>query len=156
MRRDRHHVSYPLLIAVLALVAIGVVMVYSASSVQSYLSSSDPAAQGMQQAIWAVLGLGALLIASRIDFRLLRYLAIPLYVVTLALLIAVLIPGVGTEAFGSRRWIVIPGIGSFQPAEIAKLAICIYDHWLDRRGRGVRSFWNASSRSGCWLPPASC
>jgi cell division protein FtsW len=154
VRRDRHHVSYPLLIAVLALVAIGVVMVYSASSVQSYLASSDPAAQGMQQAIWAVLGLGALVIASRIDFRLLRYLAIPLYVVTLALLIAVLIPGVGTEAFGSRRWIVIPGIGSFQPAEIAKLAICIYlAHWLDRRGRGVRSFWNGFIPFGLLVAP---
>ena len=61
VRRERHHVSHPLLTAVLALVAIGVVMVYSASSVQSYLRSSDPSAQGIQQAIWAVLGLGAML-----------------------------------------------------------------------------------------------
>jgi cell division protein FtsW len=143
VRRERHQVSYPLLVAVLALVAIGVVMVYSASSVQSYLASSDPAALGMQQAIWAVLGLSAMVLASRLDFRLLRYLAIPAYVVTLALLVAVLVPGIGTEAFGSRRWIVIPGIASFQPAEVAKLAICIYlAHWLDRRGRGVSSFWN--------------
>ena len=58
---------------------------------------------------------------------------------TLALLVAVLIPGIGTEVFGSRRWIVIPGIGSFQPAELAKLAICIYlAHWLDRRGSEAR------------------
>jgi cell division protein FtsW len=155
VRRERHNVSYPLVIAVMALVAIGVVMVYSASSVQSYLASSDPAAQGMQQAIWAVLGLGAMLLASRIDFRLLRYLAIPAYVVTLVLLIAVLIPGVGTEAFGSRRWIVIPGIGSFQPAEIAKLAICIYlAHWLDRRGRTAHSFWNGFIPFGLLVGPA--
>jgi cell division protein FtsW len=154
VRRERHHVSYPLLITVLALVAIGVVMVYSASSVQSYLASSDPAAQGMQQAVWAVLGLGAMLLASRVDFRLLRYLAIPAYLVTLALLIAVLIPGVGTEAFGSRRWIVVPGIGSFQPAEIAKLAICIYlAHWLDRRGRGAHSFWNGFIPFGLLVGP---
>ena len=154
VRRERHQVSYPLLIAVLALVAIGVVMVYSASSVQSYLANSDPAAQGMQQAIWAALGLSAMFLASRLDFRLLRYLAIPAYVVTLALLIAVLIPGIGTEAFGSRRWIVIPGIGSFQPAEIAKLAICIYlAHWLDRRGRGVRSFWNGFIPFGLLTAP---
>jgi cell division protein FtsW len=154
VRRERHHVSYPLLVTVLALVAIGVVMVYSASSVQSYLSSADPAAQGMQQAIWAALGLGLMLLASRTDFRLLRYLAIPLYVATLALLVAVLIPGVGTEAFGSRRWIVIPGIGSFQPAEIAKLAICIYlAHWLDRRGRGAHSFWNGFIPFGLLVVP---
>jgi len=154
VRRERHHLSYPLLTAVLALVAIGVVMVYSASSVQSYLLSSDPSAQGMQQAIWAVLGLGAMFLASRTDFRLLRYLAIPFYVVTLALLVVVLIPGIGTEVFGSRRWIVIPGIGSFQPAELAKLAICIYlAHWLDRRGKMAHSFWNGFVPFGLLVAP---
>ena len=154
VRRERHHLSYPLLTAVLALVAIGVVMVYSASSVQAYLLTNDPSAQGMQQAIWAILGLAAMLVASRTDFRLLRFLAIPFYVVTLALLVAVLIPGVGTEAFGSRRWIVIPGVGSFQPAELAKLAICIYlAHWLDRRGRQAHSFWNGFVPFGLLVAP---
>ena len=154
VRRERHHLSYPLLTAVLALVAIGVVMVYSASSVQQYLLSSDPSAQGMQQAIWAVLGLGAMFVASRTDFRLLRFLAIPFYILTLALLVAVLIPGVGTEAFGSRRWIVIPYIGSFQPAELAKLAICIYlAHWLDRRGRQAHTFWNGFVPFGLLVAP---
>jgi cell division protein FtsW len=118
-------------------------MVYSASSVRSYLASSDPGAQGMQQAIWALLGLAAMLLASRVDFRLLRYLAIPAYVVTLVLLAVVLLPSVGSEVAGSRRWIVVPGVGGFQPAELAKLAICIYlAHWLDRRGRAAHSFWN--------------
>ncbi len=143
VRRERHHVSWPLLTAVLALVAIGVVMVYSASTVRSYLAGGDPGAQGIQQAIWAALGIAAMYVASRVDFRLLRYLAIPAYVGSLALLVLVLLPGVGTEAFGSRRWLVIPGIGSFQPAELAKLAICLYlAHWLDRRGKLVKSFWN--------------
>ncbi len=154
VKRERHRVSYPLLTAVLALVAIGVVMVYSASSVRSYLASADPAAQGMQQAIWAVLGLAAMLLASRVDFRLLRYLAIPAYVGTLVLLVLVLLPGVGTEAFGSRRWIVVPGVGSFQPAELAKLAICIYlAHWLDRRGREAHSFWNGLVPFGLLVAP---
>jgi cell division protein FtsW len=143
VRRERHQVNYALLTAVLALVAIGVVMVYSASSVRSYLASSDPAAQGMQQAVWALLGLAAMLLASRVDFRLLRYLAIPAYVVTLLLLAVVLIPSVGSEVSGSRRWLVVPGVGGFQPAELAKLAICIYlAHWLDRRGRNAHGFWN--------------
>ena len=68
VRRDRHQPAYPLLLAVIALVALGVVMVYSASSVRSYLGSADSAAQGVQQLIWAILGLGAMYIASRIDF----------------------------------------------------------------------------------------
>ena len=138
-RRERGQMAVPLLAAVIALTAIGVVMVYSASSVRAYISTSDPSAQGVQQAIWAALGLVAMYLASRTDFRLLRHLAIPVYVVTLGLLVVVLVPGIGTQVAGSRRWLVLPGIGGFQPAELAKLAICLYlAHWLDRRGTQVR------------------
>jgi cell division protein FtsW len=154
VRRERHAPNYVLLTAVSALVAMGVVMVYSASSVRSYLAVADPAAQGMQQALWAALGLGAMLLASRTDFRLLRYLAIPAYVLSMVLLVAVLIPGIGSEISGSRRWFVVPGIGSFQPAELAKLAICLYlAHWLDRRGRAAHSFWNGFVPFGLLVAP---
>ena len=143
VRRERHEVAYPLLVAVIALVAIGVVMVYSASSVRSYISTSDPGSQGLQQGIWAALGLVLMVGASRTDFRLLRHLAIPVFVLTLGLLVIVLIPGIGTSAFGSRRWLYLPGMGGFQPAELAKLAICLYlAHWLDRRGAEARGLWN--------------
>jgi cell division protein FtsW len=143
VRRERHEPAYALLLAVMALTAIGIVMVYSASSVRSYISSADPAAQGLEQLVWAGLGLTGLVVAMRIDFRHLRYLAIPIYVITLLLLVVVLVPGIGAEINGSRRWIVIPGIGTLQPAEFAKLALVLYlAHWLDRRGRAVRSFWN--------------
>jgi len=139
VRRDRQQVSLPLLVAVIALVAIGVVMVYSASSVRSYIFSADAGAQGSQQVIWAGLGLLAMYVASRTDFRLLRFVAIPVFVLSLLLLVLVLIPGIGTEASGSRRWLLLPGIGGFQPAELAKFAICLYlAHWLDRRGLEVR------------------
>jgi len=143
VRRERHEAAYPLLIAVIALVAIGVVMVYSASSVRSYISTADPGSQGLQQGIWAAIGLVLMIAASRTDFRLLRYAAIPVFVLTLGLLAIVLIPGIGTSAFGSRRWLNLPGIGGFQPAELAKLAICLYlAHWLDRRGTEARGLWN--------------
>ena len=142
VQRERHQPAYPLLVAVIGLVAAGVVMVYSASSVRAYFANDDPATYGMQQLIWAGVGLGAMFVASRMDFRWLRYLAIPTYLATMALLIAVLIPGIGTEVAGSRRWVLLPGIG-FQPAELAKLAMVLYlAHWLDRRGKAARSFWN--------------
>jgi cell division protein FtsW len=143
VRREHHEMSFPLLIAVIALVAIGVVMVYSASSVRSYILTADPSSQGFQQGIWAVLGLVAMVAASRTDFRLLRYAAIPVFVLTMGLLAIVLIPGIGTSAFGSRRWLFLPGIGGFQPAELAKLAVCLYlAHWLDRRGTEAHGLWN--------------
>src|SRR5688572_10087695 len=143
VRRERHEPAYALLLAVIALTAIGIVMVYSASSVRSYFRSADPAAQGLEQIVWAAIGLIGLLVASRIDFRHLRYLAIPIFVITLALLAAVLVPGIGSEINGSRRWIVVPGVGSLQPAEFAKLAVVLYlAHWLDRRGKAASSLWN--------------
>ena len=154
VRRERHEPAYPLLLAVMALTALGIVMVYSSSSVRSYFSSADPAAQGLEQLVWAGIGLAGLVVASRIDFRHLRYLAIPFYVITLVLLVAVLIPGIGSEINGSRRWIVLPGFGSLQPAEFAKLAIVLYlAHWLDRRGRDARTFWNGLVPFGMLVAP---
>jgi cell division protein FtsW len=154
VRRERHDPAYPLLLAVMALTALGIVMVYSASSVRSYLGSADPAAQGLEQLVWGLIGLVGLFVASRLDFRLLRYLAIPFFLLTLALLVAVLVPGVGTEINGSRRWIVIPGFGSLQPSEFAKLAVVLYlAHWLDRRGRESRSFWNGLVPFGLLVAP---
>jgi cell division protein FtsW len=154
VRRDRHEPSYALLLAVMALTGIGVVMVYSASSVRSYFSSADPAAQGLEQLVWAGIGLTALVVAMRLDFRHLRYLAIPIYVITLGLLVAVLVPGIGAEINGSQRWIIIPGVGTLQPAEFAKLAVVLYlAHWLDRRGREARSFWNGLVPFGLLVAP---
>jgi cell division protein FtsW len=154
VRRERHNVSYPLLLAVIGLVAGGVVMVYSASSVMAYIANDDPSFYGVQQAIFAVIGLTLMYVLSRTDFRLLRYLAIPGYLLTLVLLAAVLIPGIGTEIAGSRRWIVLPVVGGFQPAEIAKLAICLYlAHWLDRRGSAAKGFWNGFVPFGLLVAP---
>jgi len=131
--------AVPLLAAVIALCAIGVVMVYSASSVRAYVTTANPGSQGIQQAIWAVIGLGAMVVASRIDVHLWRRAAIPIYLFTLLLLAAVLMPSIGTQVAGSRRWLVLPYLGGFQPAELAKLAVCLYlAHWLDRRGTEVR------------------
>jgi len=137
-QRERRRVAMPLLVAVLALVAIGVVMVYSASSVRALLSSNDPARYGIAQAVFAAIGLSAMVVMSRIDFRVYRYFAIPAYVGALVLLALVLVPSIGFEVGGSRRWLQLPVIGNFQPAEVAKLAIILYlAQWLDRRGRGA-------------------
>ena len=154
VRRERHEPAYGLLLAVMALTAIGIVMVYSASSVRSYFNSSDPATQGLEQLVWAGIGLAGLVVAMRIDFRHLRYLAIPIYVITLTLLVAVLHPSIGSEINGSRRWIIIPGVGSLQPAEFAKLAVVLYlAHWLDRRGKASGSFWNGLIPFGMLVAP---
>lgn len=114
-----------LTIAVLALVCIGVVMVYSASSATALLSEGSPTGLLVRQAISAVVALGAFIACGRIAPARIIALGRPAVFVSLALLVAVLVPGVGIVGNGSRRWL---GAGSIQvqPAEIAKLALVVW------------------------------
>ena len=117
-------VEYHLVVLVtLALVAFGLVMVYSASSARALLGSDDPAYYLKRQALFAVLGLVALVLLARTDYRRLRHLAGPLVLASFALLLAVLV--VGTAVNGARRWIPI-GSFTFQPSEFAKIALALW------------------------------
>jgi cell division protein FtsW len=116
--------EYHLLVLVtLALVAFGLVMVYSASSARALLGSDDPAYYLKRQAIFAVFGLVALVLLARTDYQRLRKAAGPLVVASFVLLLAVLV--VGTAVNGARRWIPI-GTFTFQPSEFAKLALALW------------------------------
>ena len=98
--------EYHLVVLVtLALVAFGLVMVYSASSARALLGADDPAYYLKRQALFAVLGLVALVLLARTDYRRLRHLAGPLVLASFALLLAVLV--IGTAVNGARRWIPI-------------------------------------------------
>jgi len=126
--------------AVLALLSVGLVMVYSASSVVAYERLADSAYFFKRQAAWTVLGLAAMWLARGIHYQRLRRGAVPLLAASALLLIAVLLPGVGRIAGGARRWLVA-GPLSFQPVEIAKLALLLYvAHFATRRGVAIREF----------------
>jgi cell division protein FtsW len=123
-RRATTHLEYHLLVLVtLALVAFGLVMVYSASSARALLGSDDPAYYLKRQALYAVAGLVALVLLSRTDYRRLRHAAGPLLLASFVLLVAVL--AVGTAVNGARRWIPL-GTLTFQPSELAKLALALW------------------------------
>jgi cell division protein FtsW len=136
----RHGDDLMLFGAVLALVSIGLVMVYSASSVVAYDRLSDSAYFFKRQAAWVALGLAAMWIARSIHYQRLRQWAVPLLLLSVVALVAVLIPGVGRVAGGARRWIVVGSLG-FQPVEIAKLAMVLYvAQFATRRGINIREF----------------
>lgn len=125
-----------LFVAVLALVAAGVVMVYSASAIVAHDRFGDSAFFLKRQAVWAALGMMALAITQRIHYARLRAFTPVLLFLTLAALVLVLVPGIGRVAGGARRWIAIAGPFAFQPAEGAKLALVLYlAHVLTARGR---------------------
>ena len=124
MKAPRAHVEYHLLVLVtLGLVAFGLVMVYSASSARAMLAAGDPAYYLKRQALYALVGLAALAVLSRVDFRALRFAAAPLLGVSFVLLLAVLV--LGTEVNGARRWLST-GVIDFQPSELAKLALALW------------------------------
>jgi cell division protein FtsW len=123
-RRAGSQLEYHLLVLVtLALVAFGLVMVYSASSARALLGSDDPAYYLKRQALYAVVGLVALVLFLRTDYRRLRNVAGPLLLASFILLVAVL--AIGTAVNGARRWIPIATL-TFQPSELAKLALALW------------------------------
>ena len=103
----------------------GLVMVGSASPVVSLMTYHSPWTIFIRQALWMVVGIGALLIFARIDYRTWRKFGIPLVLGTLGLLVAVLVPGLGVTAGGSSRWIGF-GLLRLQPSELMKLALVVF------------------------------
>lgn len=110
----------------LVLTIFGLVMVLSASSASSvHTFASTPFYQFKRQVVWAVLGGIGFAVTSRMDYRRFRRLATPLLGLTVVLLVAVLIPGVGRSVNGSSRWLGV-GPAVFQPSEIAKFALVVF------------------------------
>ncbi|HXH82275.1 MAG TPA: putative lipid II flippase FtsW [Candidatus Tectomicrobia bacterium] len=122
--------------AAVVLLSVGVVMVYSASAIVAAERFGEPLFFLKKQLFWAVLGAGALLLALRIDYRRLERLVLPALALAGALLLLVFVPPFGQPINGTHRWIRL-GFASFQPAELAKLALVVYlAAFLARRREG--------------------
>jgi cell division protein FtsW len=115
--------AHLLTLVTLALVAFGLVMVFSATSGSAALGNGDPISYLRRQSTYAVLGLVLLVVGSRLDYRVLRGLAPPLVLTSLGLCVAVLV--LGPAVNGARRWLML-GPVVFQPSELAKLALCVW------------------------------
>ncbi len=147
-RIHRRAPDYWLLLPVVALAGLGVVMVYSASSIVAGDRYGDPAFFLKRQALWVLLGTLALLIAQRIHYTTYRRYTPLLLVAGISLLVVVLLPGIGRVAGGARRWIAFGPTLAFQPAEGAKLILGLYlANFLANRGLKLSAF-----RTGI-LPP---
>ncbi len=117
--------DFGLFVAVASLVAIGLVMIFSASSAQAYADHRDTAYYVKHQAVYLFVGLILAYVAYRIDYRKLKNVAPYLLVACVVALLAVLVPHIGVSVNGARRWIGA-GIVSLQPSEFAKLGLVVY------------------------------
>jgi cell division protein FtsW len=140
-RLNRRAPDFWLYVPVIVLAGIGVVMVYSASSIAAADRYGDAAYFLKRQLVWVGLGGVAMLLAQRIYYAALRRFTPLLLVLVLAALILVLVPGIGRVAGGARRWISLGGPLSVQPAEAAKLALTLYlANFLTYRADWLRDF----------------
>ncbi|MFA5027770.1 MAG: putative lipid II flippase FtsW [Candidatus Methylomirabilota bacterium] len=115
-----------LLVSTLLLVAIGIVMIYSASAIRAQERFADPTYFLKRQLLWSLVALVAMGVAAVADLKLLQRLTPILLLASLFFLMLVLIPGVGVKVNGARRWIRFLGILNFQPAEFAKIALLMF------------------------------
>lgn len=132
-----------LLAAVAALLLFGLVMVYDSSVVYAHDFVGGKYHFLIQHIFWLLAGGVAAFLLSRFDYHHWRKLSAPLFFLTLILLVLVLIPGVGKQTLGARRWFSLGPINA-QPTEVAKLTLILYlATWLAPNGRrkGRHNLW---------------
>ena len=127
---------------VAALLALGLVMLYSSSMVMPDKKTHvEVGAKMLQmQVLWCCLGLIACAVITALDYQLLKKFAGPIFIGTLILAALVFVPHIGMKLNGARRWIHVPG-ATLQPSEIVKLGLIIMLAWyVDRSQRKMNTF----------------
>lgn len=136
--------DFPLLFAIALLCAFGLVMLFSAS----YYYAQNTAATKYDgffylksQAMYLAVGLVAMYVVSRVDYHFFDKIRVFALVGTLALMLLVLIPGLGVDRNGAQRWLKIPGTSfTFQPSELAKFALIVYmAGFMSRRPQAMKN-----------------
>lgn len=136
-----HEPDYTLIALLGVILVFGLVMLSSASSVQGFEKFGDANYFVKHQILYGIfIGLPALWVMSRIDYHIWKAYAFPLMIVIVVSLLLVLVPGIGLELLGAKRWINIGGI-VFQPSEMVKIGFLIYlAVWLEARQKDIHDF----------------
>ena len=136
MRKTRISIILILLI----LLSIGVVMIYSSSSIYAWNNRGDSFFYLKRHLVYLFFGFILMFISMTVDHRILRKSAKPLFLISLLLLLLSLVPGFSREAAGAKRWIKIGSFG-FQPSELIKVTFIIYlADFISRREKIVNNF----------------
>ena len=141
-KTKKRHVDIGLVIVTLILLALGVIMVLSASAPSAFRLEGDSYFYFKKQAMFAVLGIVVMLVVSRIDYKIYssKIVSNVFMGIAMVLLVAVLIPGVGVTRNDATRWINI-GI-QFQPSEIMKIALIIFmAEKISKNPKRLEKFW---------------
>ncbi len=122
-------IDRPFLVLVLALLAFGIIMGFSAGYSYASYEHGDALYFFKRNLLFAGLGIVAMFLCLYIPLEGMRMLVFPGYGVAIVLLLLVFVPGIGRAEGDALRWIYVPGIGTFQPSELAKLAVVMMMAW---------------------------
>jgi len=139
-RRESKGTDYGILIPALLLVGLGMVFIYSSSSFLAEHRMGDSYYFLKRQAVFCLVGLCLLILAKNIPSHVWSRCAYPFLFLSLALLVALLIPGLGRTVGGASRWLRFYGL-SFQPSELVKLSLAVYIAYsMAKKGPDMGSF----------------
>ncbi len=126
--------------SLIVLISIGVMMIYSSSGIYALQELGDDKYFLKRHTLFLLLGTICMTLAMAVDYRDLRKYAKPCILISFFLLVAVLVPGIGRESNGARRWFWL-GPFNFQPSEFAKIAMLIYaSDFLARKQNKIKNF----------------
>ncbi len=131
---DIHKFDYMLVVAVAALLILGLMMIYSATFALGYQLYKQPTYYFIRQLLFLGVGILAMLVFAKVEYHVWQRFSVPIMAVNLGLLILVLV--IGQVTFGAQRWLFN---GSIQPSEFTKLAVIIYiAAWLSSKGDQIK------------------
>ena len=136
--REQPSPDVPFLVVLLALLSYGLIMLFSAGYAVALYRRGDAYTYIRPQLLFAALGAAAMYAASLVDYHVWHKLAWPVMGLSLILLVVVLFM---PEYNGCKRWIVLPGLGTLQPSEIAKFAVVlVFSHIISLNHDRMHSF----------------
>ena len=142
----------PFLLLALLLTGIGLMMLFSASFPSAYYETGSAGYYFKRQAVFAAAGIVAMLVVGRFNYQRWRGAAKILMVMAIFLLLLVIIPGVGITKNNATRWLGVDGVLTFQPSEIAKLAVIVYfADSISKKKERMRDLREGVLPYGVWL-----
>ncbi|MBU2028734.1 FtsW/RodA/SpoVE family cell cycle protein, partial [Patescibacteria group bacterium] len=142
MSKTKIQLDKILLFTVFILLVFGLVMVASAGVAYSQIRFDDAYFFFKRQLLFGILpGLIILYLTQKISYTFWKKISLPFFILSMALLTLVFIPGIGSKLYGASRWIQLGGF-SFQPSEMLKLSLILYlAAWLESRGERIKDFF---------------
>lgn len=145
--------DFTLCIIIFLLLALGIIMVLSASAPSALSTWGSSYYYVIRQAAFAVVGLILMFIISKIDYRIYKNFYKIAYILSVIALLSVVIPGLGSGAKGATRWIEL-GALRFQPSELAKVGLIVfYAGYLTEHKNELGFFWQGCIKAFCFLIP---